>query len=1053
MQVFESSPSTYPSYHPRIWNSDVNHKQSLMLCPQDVFSIVNALYPDDADRHSSLLSQPDGAPSTASSVTGSSTLTSASNTLRTGTASSTAASVSGTSITSNSLSSEVFLGSFDIARRASLIINNSRKAASCSAFEGDLAEDSSLTKEWAKELMLVLEEMGASHVAQSPDIEFVFIDIDECDGGLSIAPDGLDITLNAVKELTNDSNLRMRHHNLGEDEVEVLATALILTLQENPPDCNGSNDCQGLKNIIETNFEANVIEAQAQHNFDGAHFWWVSLVAISKVSAYAFDQFLTKIAATSGARVDSSRRLALTCEKWLLQLETWKKAQEHHLNQLCNQGDGLRDKMWFVSDVKHSSTYEDARNVAHALRSMVTLSHPKQVGVTAWARKRLRNSTGSDRAKMQTLEVLAAPKDHGGPSKLSDDQTELTSRWLTRESIENFCKGEERIHRFCFEIQKCVNKLVGETLLESPVLWSSPLYQHEKQELGVSRIQSRSYTGYNGFDADHSATQGPLDLQPRYHQVPHRNMDGNDVPQSQLNRSTLKRPFHSSQVHSDSSFGAILNRFSYPGHVPFMVKPSVQALNQIILSRRHSFIEHLKETMTALLLSDLGCLLWRDGSETDRWISSGDIRGDLTTKRDDPSIASQLLDAPGMLQHSDGCLDAVAQPTKSAASAQANTSNILPPDSKVNVTSHPPGSTFSFTKAYAKLLDIFRLSTDPYVKLQSLYDLIQLATKSRAADRGNPESPVSSYAPPDTSINCVHGNSGVRSAGIPRTRLTPLEEVVANCEERRIISKGSSSPIGGRPSALLGCKKFDIPRNSQTDMEINSIVKAILCDSSVRPLTLFRDLQYIAAFVPSSVLDHSPLGSAYWTVGIAAVSIKSDLCKAMTHRANQIVAYHYSSPAGKGTNVDSVEPIRAEQIGTNLDSLLHDIDGLDLHATSLADAARLYTLCALEGDSTAARELALFHLTHPELVPRVTLPLSRPGEVFDRFSAPQSLFSTTGGVGDHGRHGKGSGGLPDGGRDPLTFAVAFHWMEFAANAGDADARAFLKENGELGRGW
>src|SRR6202042_1498096 len=78
-------------------------------------------------------------------------------------------------------------------------------------------------------------------------------------------------------------------------------------------------------------------------------------------------------------------------------------------------------------------------------------------------------------------------EEHGGPNKLSDDQAEKTLKWLSQYGIENFCKGEERIHRFCLEIDTCVNKLVGDSLMEGPVLWSSELYSRDKHILDGGR--------------------------------------------------------------------------------------------------------------------------------------------------------------------------------------------------------------------------------------------------------------------------------------------------------------------------------------------------------------------------------------------------------------------------------------------------------------------------------------------------------------------------------------------------------------------------------------
>ena len=206
-------------------------------------------------------------------------------------------------------------------------------------------------------------------------------------------------------------------------------------------------------------------------------------------------------------------------------------------------------------------------------------------------------------------------------------------------------------------------------------------------------------------------------------------------------------------------------------------------------------------------------------------------------------------------------------------------------------------------------------------------------------------------------------------------------------------------------------------------------------DPFYRPSTLFRDLQYIAAFVPSSILDNSAQGSTFWSIGLAAMSLKSEACKAMTNRASQILAYHLdngntSEPIRSGDGAGAVEATKEPRMS----------DG-ELSGTTLKDAAHLYMLSALEGDPTAARELALFYLTHPELIRHVTLPLSRPSEVFNP-------LSNVGADRHHRTTGDNSGIL-----DPATFAVAFHWMEFAANAGDTDARTFLRQNGDLGRGW
>lgn len=274
-----------------------------------------------------------------------------------------------------------------------------------------------------------------------------------------------------------------------------------------------------------------------------------------------------------------------------------------------------------------------------------------------------------------------------------------------------------------------------------------------------------------------------------------------------------------------------------------------------------------------------------------------------------------------------------------------------------------------------------------------------------------------------------------------------------------------------------------------------TLIQALLMDRRFYPATLFRDLQFIAAFVPASILDSSPQGVAFWTFGLAAMQLKSGIAAGMVDRAGQILAHHYER--------DTREPVRNESRGNSprisgdsasVDEPSYGIQGdrvykgrmtaSELSTTSLEDAARLYVLAALEGDPTAARELGLFYLTKPEIVKRVTLPLSKPGDVFRSVPYPGAANNGNGnssgnGGGDPKPSSAGSGrgtgstatyavemdtdidiqgvsagsssNAAGGGLDPAIFALALHWMEFAADAGDPDARTFLRENGDFRR--
>jgi hypothetical protein len=94
----------------------------------------------------------------------------------------------------------------------------------------------------------------------------------------------------------------------------------------------------------------------------------------------------------------------------------------------------------------------------------------------------------------------------------------------------------------------------------------------------------------------------------------------------------------------------------------------------------------------------------------------------------------------------------------------------------------------------------------------------------------------------------------------------------------------------------------------------------------------------------------------------------------------------------------------------------------------------MWTITAKEGDPAAERELAIFYLTHPELVERTTLPLSRPKETF---KAQVMEMHAGGGEGDRERS------------DPATMCAAYHWMELSSQGGDELAKKYLRQREEL----
>jgi chromatin assembly factor 1 subunit A len=89
----------------------------------------------------------------------------------------------------------------------------------------------------------------------------------------------------------------------------------------------------------------------------------------------------------------------------------------------------------------------------------------------------------------------------------------------------------------------------------------------------------------------------------------------------------------------------------------------------------------------------------------------------------------------------------------------------------------------------------------------------------------------------------------------------------------------------------------------------------------------------------------------------------------------------------------------------------------------------MWIITAKEGNPVAQRELAILYLTHPELLPRVTLPLTLPRDTFKA----EMMY----------RRDK------DSKSDPQSMCLALHWMQLSASGGDTLARNRLREREEF----
>ena len=767
--------------------------------------------------------------------------------------------------------------------------------------------------------------------------------------------------------------------------------------------------------------------AHSQHDFLVANQWSRTLQAYRDLQGVepfgAFHRNIVQdIADGLRASIQDSVRQREATEAAMRLLDF--RRQQIDLEELTVRRRKLRIKMWYISDVKNSSLYEDILRVTKALRTMAIPKRAKPTsGLASWARQRLRGANPYDRADKQALEAMCAQRDHGGVAKLGDEQVHLTLKWLTKNNIENFCEGEERIHRFCYEVQKAVNKLAGVSMLDSPVLWSSHLFRKEKATFDTRPRQSN-------FSP---SLPSPLSPPLRSHDLnglrsPYTGYASSTFPNTSETRG--KGPMELSgglQItsiphHSGQSFMNGNPRYPYPsisasqafGHLSPPMTPLSPKISEVFsasipnkpepVSRpKAEFVEGLKIGLLGLVISDLGYLLWTHGSETDIWVQRAAAQGNNSLfleklkKNAEAVSTSEAANLP-VEQDSSGPVHGNKYIQQTSPIKETDDLKLLDEEKTASID-------LSYTNAYTKLLQAMTLSQDPYVKLQKLCQLEDLVIDS-LQDEG-----IQQAASHGQSLHPLHKDipAANPSRTIPRTKATKMEEVVANCTERRAGTMKRKQKRSPFPVAFLDQEQFTYS-SIGADQIVDKLL-SVIRDNSLRPRTLFRDLQYIAAFVPSATLDQTAQGKAFWDVALAAMALKEDLTNSTVQRAHEITNYHITSKKSTQTSEDNDIPAW-------------------LASTTLHDAAQLWITAAKEGSPVAARELALFYLTHPDLLRRVTAPFSEAKDVFGSLSF-------------HNRTSSGA-------LDPLTFSVVLHWMGIAANGGDKEAKDFLRDNGALG---
>jgi hypothetical protein len=849
--------------------------------------------------------------------------------------------------------------------------------------------------------------------------------------------------------------------------------------------------------VLATMLEVAMNQCQARSDFVNAHLYYKTLLSLRRLTSPSLKKngYAALLHYFSRGPRDSLGKSANAIEEFEAWFVWLKQSQERHdatIEEMMLDLKNLRDKMWYITDVRNSANYEEARNVAIALKIMGQPT--KSLDGKPLQTHRPRNyskSTSNNfllKTEAQMVDMMAAQSDFGGPNKLSDEQSDMTLKWLNQYAVENFCKGEERIHRFCLEVDKCVNKLVGDTMMDGPVLWSSELYRRDKDildsgrqkgDLFLSGVGTLSIAGDEEYETHDRPGSHSLDFAQRPSQgslrsISHRtgsqqSFDASPWARNPANEShdyldatspvlaidssaTFWSPFQT-QAQSPSSATSIRPRTASSSKGTVMLKQSAS-----VNEDKRRFLLDLKQTVTGLLLSDLGTMVFGHGSETDNWFS-GDLGEDCIQRREEEDRrrkkhiarkkSMKSLRSSARTDHRSSPLETLGRSERSqaapplaslqfATASDANHSAGEHSSASSDATSRSAGTSaakkaglleFPYNVAFRRLLSRFATHPNPFSKLHALYELELLIIASLSSKSGRSFHNRRDTLPtvPQSPTLGAMAEVSSREPATQTTRAQNLEEAIANCEERRSYSMNQERISTASPQPHRSGARSPVGPPS-TDMIVD-VIQGLFRDADIRPKSLFRDLQYIASFVPAQMLDKTARGKAFWDVGLAALGLKQDVCRIMVEIVDDIVAQNSNrDPVFQQTNNGL-----SQQSGGASSS--NTVAGAEepISRYSMEDAARMLLITAKEGDAVAERELAIFYLTSPELVNRAILPLTKPKDVFKTELLNRERKASQ----DPARS------------DPMTMCVAQHWMEQSKKGGDQLATKYLRARDEF----
>ena len=809
---------------------------------------------------------------------------------------------------------------------------------------------------------------------------------------------------------------------------------------------SGTDERSRVRMSIERLFAAQLELAEANADSRNVRYWWAALRALRihyplSVLAQNDTRVLWPILTMSRQNNCIVHQETQTVEASLRYLEDGHDKMSAITSDILGRLDRLRDKMWYLADVANSNIYEVTRNVAQALRNMAAPGSPLDQSSSASIRGRKKPRSLAEsilqEPETQTMSIMKAPLEQGGPRKLADEQVDMTRRWFQRFGVDNFCKGEERIHRFCMEIRIAASRLVGESMMESPVLWSSELYFRQRtfvDGLVTRSLPTSSVTRPSSILSEEGPTtyaQAQPSLRGFDSAVRPQPFDSQSSPGRKSSFHSLgsdkwrtMRDFHGGDVLSiaDSpgrAFSATttdsINSFWSPLPTQSQSATSVSSLpsrppsfiNDVSSSRpieqnsprRVKFFEELRQRVISLLLSDLGSPVWSCGSETDTWLADmvrqNSIRQQLRKRKMMERLLGNDTASNSSCVKDVSIAKSTSKPRRSTSSGPfiAGIPRLRPESSgstdddeaelEIPHAVLAPLEKFSYQTAYEDLMTRFSRQADPILKLDILHDLKSLVISS-IQEKQQVVPHVGHINPSPLRATTTPVKSAPTSR---RSSLTPAT----------LSGPGLPSQHCSNDARHIDPELSQPSNPSLDDRELVHEIKMVLM--ATRPKTLFRDLQFITAFVPSDILNKTPGGRAFLHVGLAALAFKDDVCRSLVFVADKIMIN------------DSVKRQSPSQGSTDY---------------PLRDAAQMWILAAKEGNAVAQRELAILYLSSPELLPSVSLPLTAPRDIFKSemryWQADDAKRSSS-----------------------QSMCLAMHWMQLAASNGDAIAQTRLKE--------